>query len=136
MGCAGRGYKIWDYEGPMPGIANIKKRLYLIAFALLLSGLTSAVGIYEVANKATDDAWSVQYENSKMHRHDVQLIGGDISLLADRLSNWFDGLWQGKQLAYTIACISCAASGALFLVAHHLPPEPDSDARDGGESWE
>jgi hypothetical protein len=51
-----------------------------------------------------------------------------MALLADDVSIWFEGLWQGRSLAYTVASITLILSLGCFLVADHLPANPDSDA--------
>jgi hypothetical protein len=51
------------------------------------------------------------------------------NVLADEFRRWFDGLWQGKSLAFTITFITIFISFGFFLVAYHLPPDLNSVQR-------
>lgn len=101
-------------------------RLYLIAAIVLLAGLSAAVLIYLKAETPADSVLIHEFENSKMYRHDLELYGGKLNVLADEFRRWFVGLWQGKKLAFTMAYITLALSIGLFIVAHKLPSESKS----------
>jgi len=60
-------------------------------------------------------------ENSKKYIHDLELYGGKAAVLADDLMRWFAGLWHGKSLAFTIACVTIFISLWVFFAAAHLP---------------
>ncbi len=111
-------------------ITNPQTRLYLIAAIILLVGLGSAVSIYLTAEDASNNTLVNNYENSKIYRHDLELYGGKANVLADEFSRWFAGLWHGKSLAFTIACITVCISFGFFFVARHSQSGPKADARD------
>jgi hypothetical protein len=123
-------------------ITNLQTRLYLITAVILLAGFGSATWIYLTAENNSDGVlgyevaggyvYPVAPEDSKMYMHNLELYGGKINVLANELVRWFVGLWHGKSLAYTVACISIIISFGLFFVANHLPPDTKSDA--GGEN--
>src|SRR5208337_4874017 len=100
-------------------VTNKQTRLYLISSVILLFGLGSSVLIYLTDENDSDNI--LDFENSKMFLHDLELYGGKANVLADELRHWFAGLWQGKSLAYTIACITIVISFGIFFVASHLP---------------
>jgi hypothetical protein len=52
-------------------------------------------------------------------------------MLADEFRQWFVGLWHGKSLAFTVACITVFVSFGFFFVANRLPSDLKSDARGG-----
>jgi hypothetical protein len=52
-----------------------------------------------------------------------------MNVLADQFRRWFDGLWQGKPLAFMIACITVIIASGCSFVAYHLPSESSSDDR-------
>ncbi len=106
-------------------------RLNLIASGILLAGLGSAAAIYLAAGDAAESGLG-EYapENSKMYLHDLELYGGKANLLANELMTWFDGLWHGKTLAYTVACIAVVICCGLFYAARQLPSNADADDRD------
>ena len=110
--------------------ADLRKRLYLITTMILLAGLGSAVLIYL---KAGDDSpgvfgyeaaggqvYPISPEDSKMYKHDLELYGGKLNVLADQFMRWFAGLWHGRSLAFTVACITVVISLVFFFVAHNL----------------
>ncbi len=107
-------------------IKSKQTRLYLIAAVILLVGLSSAILIYMTAQNNPDNV--LDFENSKMYVHNLELYGGKANILASELRNWFAGLWQGKSLAYTIGCIAIVLSSGIFFIANHLPPDSKSDS--------
>jgi hypothetical protein len=66
-------------------------------------------------------------EDSKKYLRDLQLYGGKANVLMDEFRRWFVGLWHGKSLAFTIACISIFVSFGVFYAANHLPSSLKSD---------
>ena len=107
-------------------ITNLQTRLYLIAAVILLVGLGSAVLIYLTAQNDSDNV--LDFENSKLYLHDLELYGGKANVLADELRNWFVRLWHGTSLAYTVACITIVISFGIFFVARHSPTDSKSDS--------
>jgi hypothetical protein len=110
--------------------ANLQKRLYLIAAAVLLIGLGSSILIYLAASDAPEDMLIYEFEHSKLYRHDLELYGGKMNVLASEFMNWFEGLWHGKSLALTVACITGVISLGFLFVAYHLTSDADSVAHD------
>ncbi|HUN67938.1 MAG TPA: hypothetical protein VMU46_04015 [Burkholderiales bacterium] len=115
--------------------AALKSRLYLAGAVILAAGLLGAVLIYATAEDAPESASSyvvvdgvaypVAPQYSKRYVRDLERYGGKAAVLFDEINRWFDSLWQGKTLAFTVACISLAASLATFLFARGLPPDQD-----------
>ena len=108
-------------------ITNQQTRPYLISAIILLVGLGSAILIYLTAENDSDSV--LGYEDSKMYIHDLELYGGKANVLANEFMRWFVGLWQGKSLAFTVACITIFISFGFFFVVNHLPSALKSDAR-------
>jgi len=114
---------------------NPRTSLYLLSGIILLAGLGSAALIYRAAANANTpgsvlgyvegdgSVYPVMPEDSKKYLRDMELYGGKANVLADELRRWFAGLWQGKSLAYTIACISALLALGVFSAALRLPDE-------------
>ncbi len=112
----------------------------LLSAVILLAGLSSAVLIYQKADRDTravlgyeaadGSAYPIMPEDSKRYAHDMEQFGGKANVLADELRRWFVGLWQGKSLAYTVACISIVLSLAGFYAASRLPSHGAADRGD------
>ena len=53
----------------------------------------------------------------------------DIAASVDQFNQWFDGLWHGRSLAYTVAVLAVTISLVCFWVAWiasgPLPSQPD-----------
>jgi len=119
---------------------NLQTRLYLMSAIILLVGLSSSILIYlTVKNDSKSvlgyeivggNAYLITPENSKKYLHDLNLYGGKAAVLADEFSRWFIGLWHGKSLAFTVACITIFISLGFFFVARTSPSELESDAHD------
>lgn len=121
-------------------LAGRNAHLYLTGAIILLVGLGGAALIYRMAaddsSRVTGyeiidgNAYPVAPENSKMYIHDLEVFGGKSAVLADEFRLWFAGLWQGRSLAFTIACCTVLISLGFFLAAARLPSDPASDAGD------
>lgn len=120
-------------------ITNPKTLLYLITAIILMVGLSGAILIYMTAENDTDSFLVYEAiggyihpmapEGSKMYGHDLELYGGKANVPADEFMRWFAGLWHGKSLAFTVACIAIFISFGFFFVAHLLQSDLKSDAR-------
>ncbi len=104
---------------------TIQKRtlLYLISAIILLVGLTGALSIYLSSGGPPDSVPMPGLDNSKAYLREVEIYGGTANVLATEFMQWFDGLWHGQQLAYTIACIAIFISFCFAFVAYRLPSD-------------
>jgi multisubunit Na+/H+ antiporter MnhB subunit len=112
--------------------ANLRTRLYLIAAAVLLAGMLSALAIYLATDNNSENIMLYEYEHSKMYRHNIERFSGKWGVLTDDFMRWFGSLWQGRALASTIAFISIFIALCLFYVGYNTPEDEDSD--DEGEN--
>jgi hypothetical protein len=109
-------------------LTDPQTRLYLISAIILAVGLFSAVLIYLKAVPPPDSTLIHDFENSKRYIHDLELYGGKMNVLADQFRRWFNGLWEGKSLAYMVASITILVSLACSIVAYHLPAGSGTDS--------
>lgn len=120
---------------------NLRRGLYILSALILLAGAAGALLIYRSAvNDASGGAgyeviggyiYPGPAENSKRYIHDLQLYGGNAAVLADGFMRWFNGLWHGTSLAFTVACIALFLSFVVFVVANNVPSGLQSDATSG-----
>jgi len=118
-------------------IAYLPICLNLISAILLLGGLGSALLIYRTAEstpygvlgyeEAGGTVYPIMPEDSKKYLRDLELYGGKANVIMDELRRWFIGLWHGKSLAFTVACITIFISFGVFYAANHLPSRLNSD---------
>ncbi len=97
-------------------VTPVSRRLRLAAVAILVVGLAAAVWIYLNAAAPADGAGN-PLEESKQYVRTLELYGGKANVLAVELREWFDSLWHGTRLAYTVACSSVLLAGAFWLGA-------------------
>jgi hypothetical protein len=126
---------------------RLRKFLYVSSAFILLAGLSSSIWIYRAAinNAASGSSYEfiggfmypAEGGNTKRYVHDLQLYGGNAAVLADEFMRWFNGLWRGESLAYTVGFITVAISLVLFLIARSTasgiagsPPDGASQDRD------
>ena len=113
----------------------MKARLHLIAAIILLVGLTGSVLIYLSAEKREDNTLITEFENSKRYRHDLEQTGGKLIVVGSEFMKWFEGLWKGENLAFSLAGLSIFLSFVVFIVAKTSPPDPEDDgSRNGAQS--
>ncbi len=109
---------------------NLHSVLYFLSGMILLAGLGSAVLLYESSGDRSasvlgyeDEGGSVYPvlpEDSKQYLRGLQLYGGTANVIADELRRWFESLWSGKSLAFTVAFIAILISSVVFYTARRL----------------
>jgi hypothetical protein len=119
--------------------SNKQSRLFLVSAAILLVGLGIAMAIYFAADDEADGEqryevagryiYPAMHERSKRYRHDLEMYGGKAAVLADDFNRWFDGLWRGRSLAVTVACISVLLSFGFFVAARNAHSDGNVDRR-------
>jgi hypothetical protein len=118
-------------------LSKKQTRLFLVSTTILLVGLGSAVAIYLAADDEADGEqgyevagkfiYPAMHERSKKYQHDLEMYGGKAAVLADDFNRWFDGLWRGRSLAVTVACISVLLSFGFFVAARNAHADGNID---------
>jgi hypothetical protein len=94
-------------------------QLRFLSYAIFTIGLFSAVFIYVTAAPTPQHPLGYDPFASKKYVRDLELYGGKINILAVEFRQWFDRLWRGKNLSYTIAFLTVILASLLrFLGAH------------------
>jgi|NGEPerStandDraft_9_1074522.scaffolds.fasta_scaffold77735_1 hypothetical protein len=119
-------------------IANRHTCLNLISIIILLVGFGSAIWIYRTAGNDANgvlgyeegggSVYPVMPEDSKKFLRDLELYGGKTGVLLYEFRRWFDGLWHGKSLAYTIAFITVLISLCVYA-ANYFQSSSEPDIR-------
>jgi hypothetical protein len=120
-------------------IADLHSCLNFISAVILLVGLGSAILIYRTARSDSGNVMGYEHEggsvypimpeDSKQYLRGLALYGGTANVLADKFRRWFDGLWHGKSLAFTVGCIAIFISSGIFYVANRSASSQKSDVR-------
>ncbi len=125
-------------------VSDLRPFLNLISAMILVGGMGSAILIYWTAGNHSSGVLGYEEEggtvypilpdDSKKYLRDLELYGGKANVLMDELRRGFTGLWYGKSLAITVACITIFVSFGVFYAANHLPSRLKSDASNEN-SW-
>jgi len=125
-------------------VSDLRPFLNLISAMILLGGMVSAILIYWTAGNNSSGVLGYEEEggtvypilpdDSKKYLRDLELYGGKANVLMDELRRGFVGLWYGKSLAITVACLTIFVSFGVFYAANHLPSRLKSDASNEN-SW-
>ena len=94
--------------------------------AILVLGFAAALVIYLTAQPPPDNPLGYDPLDTKKYLHDLEVYGGKANVIAAQFRDWFDSLWHGKQLAFTVAVLTVIAAGAFKFFATPLPPDPDA----------
>lgn len=95
--------------------------------AILIGGLAAAVVIFANAAPPPDYPLGSDPEDSKAYLRQLELYGGKANVLGVELRQWFDGLWHGRSLAFTVAVLAALVAAGFRLAAIPLPPMDDGD---------
>ncbi|MFM0040527.1 hypothetical protein [Paraburkholderia sediminicola] len=102
---------------PAANHSPFQKRLYLAGTVVVLVALIAAAIIYATA-PAPDSAVSMYGIADPRYQIELQRIGGNAAVLMAQLHQWFDGLWHGTALAYTVAVLGVLLAGACFFIGY------------------
>lgn len=116
-----------------------RKRFTIIGVLVLAVGLGISVLVYATAREdedavgydvAGERSYAVSPLSSKKYVHDLERFGGKSAVLADAFNRWFDGLWHGESLAYTIAFFTALTAGGFFLAARSAGADAHAEPAD------
>lgn len=96
------------------------RRLRALARWTLILGLGAALVIYATAEPAPPDPLGYDPMDTKRYLRELEVFGGKANILATQFRQWFEGLWAGRNLAYTVA----ALTGLLAGLFRFLGREP------------
>ena len=100
-------------------------RVRAVTRAILVLGFAAAVVIYLTAQPPPDNPLGYDPMDTKKYLNDLELYGGKANVIAAQFRDWFDSLWHGKQLAFTLIVLTVIIAGAFKFFATPLPPDPD-----------
>ena len=101
----------------------LQARRRLIAVAILLVGLGSALVIYLTATPAPANPLGYEPEDTKRYLREMEVYGGKANVLASEFRKWFDSLWHGERLAVTVVCLTLVLLLFFLFASTPLPPE-------------
>jgi hypothetical protein len=106
----------------------------LISYVIFSVGILISVVIYVIARPPMENPFGYNPLNTKVYLRELELYGGKGNIMAAEFMEWFVGLWQGKNLSYTIACITVIISIILWFIGSRKNSDPDKDLVNPTES--
>jgi len=99
----------------------------LWGLAVLVVGLLSAALIYVFAADDRDAEAAREMARGRMYEHNLEVMGGKLTVYLARFDDWFASLWQGRSLAVTVAVLAVAIALLCFWIAHLIATAPPLD---------
>ena len=109
-------------------------QLRWISYVIFGAGILISVVIYVTARPPMEHPFGYNPMNTKIFLRELELYGGKGNILAAEFREWFVGLWQGKNLSYTIAGITVVISVILRFMGSRKHSDPDKNSANPTES--
>ena len=93
------------------------RRIRAVTEGILAAGLGSAALVYLFARPQGANPLGYEPEDTKRYLRDLELYGGKVNVLATEFTKWWDGLWHGRNLAFTVAWLTLLLALAFWLMA-------------------
>jgi hypothetical protein len=113
------------------GLLTPEARVRAGTRAILVLGFAAVVVIYLTAQPPPENPLGYDPMDTKKYLHDLEVYGGKANVIAAQFRDWFDSLWHGKQLAFTVAVLTVIAAGTFKFFATPLPPDPEAPGANG-----
>jgi len=103
--------------------ATRRARIRRITAGILAAGLGGAALLYLRAAPRAANPLGYEPEDTKKYLRDLEVYGGKLNVLVTQFRTWFEGLWQGRQLAFTVAWLTLLLALGFWFVATRLAPD-------------
>ncbi len=102
-----------------------RPRIRSITSAILVLGLGSAAIIHQTASPKAPNPLGYEPEDTKRYLRQLETVGGKSNVLATQFTQWFDSLWHGQALGFTVACLTVALAATFWFVTSHARPDKE-----------
>jgi len=116
-------------EGGLP----LHERIFYAGVVILVAGLIGAALIYWLTADSAGKKTEIEYANPRAYEFQIERLGGKATVYVVRFNEWFTGLWQGRQLAFTVAVLAFVIALICFWLSKRLAEAVPSDRRQGSE---
>lgn len=118
--------------GATPGarLARVRR----ITAGILAAGLGSAMALYLTAAPPAANPLGYEPEDTKRYLRQLEVLGGRANVVATEFQRWFEGLWQGRQRAFTVAWLTLFLAVVFWFLATRLAVGVETDPAPGKEA--
>jgi hypothetical protein len=113
--------------GPEP-----EARIRHLTAGILAVGLGLATLIYLFARTQSENALGYDPMDTKKYLRDLELFGGKGNVLATEFTLWWQGLWHGRNLAFTVAWLTVFLALIFWLIATRRARELEAAGQESG----
>jgi hypothetical protein len=101
------------------------RRVREVTEGILAAGLGSAALVYLFAKPQGANPLGYEPEDTKRYLRDLELYGGKFNVISTEFRRWLESLWQGRNLAWTLATLTILAALAWWWLASRKARELD-----------
>lgn len=109
------------------GLERLATHFKSMAVIILAVGLSSSVIVYLTAKSAAPNPLGYNPLDTKKYLRELEVYGGKVNILATEFREWFNGLWHGKPLAFTIVFITVILALLFWFLGAHHSSSPDAE---------
>ena len=128
-----QGARVLEYPRRGRRARTPEERLRLATRAIVAAGFAAAIIIYITAGPPPQNPLGYDPLQTKAYRHELEVFGGKANLIMAEFQDWFAGLWQGRQLAYTVAVLSIVAAFLFQLTVRLIQAGPEEEGPGEGQ---
>ena len=108
-------------------------RIFYAGVFILVAGLIGAALIYWLTADSAAKKTEIEFANPRAYEFQIERLGGKAAVYVVRFNEWFTGLWQGRQLAFTVAVLAVVIALICFWLSKRMAEALPSDRRQGSE---
>ena len=116
------------YEDGLP----LHERIFYAGVVILVAGLIGAALIYWLTADSAVKKTEIEFANPRAYEYQIERLGGKATVYVVRFNEWFTGLWQGRQLAFTVAVLAVVIALICFWLSKRMAEVVASDQHPGG----
>ena len=104
-------------------------RIRQVSAGILAAGLGAALAIYLLASPSGANPLGFEPEDSKKYLRDLEVYGGKVNVLATQIRGAWNGLWHGRNLAFTVGSFTILLAFAFWFISTRRARDLDAWGR-------
>ncbi len=107
----------------MPSMSSNARLVQRIGFAIIVAGFVAGAGVYVSATADPEADAVVQQREMR----EVERLGGTATVQTVKFNHWLASMWQGQNLATTLAVLGLVLGGAFWWIGGLMAEEVDEE---------